>query len=98
MNGILGKKGLRSFSRSYQELFDGLLLPNVDLDKDLSDRAMQEELSKVSNTRGTVDEGKLIIARGEVVESENLKILESLKQEYESELWAANNYYFILFG
>jgi putative nucleotidyltransferase with HDIG domain len=45
-----------------------------------------------------VDEGKLIIARGEVVESENLKILESLKAEYESELWTENNFYFILFG
>ena len=37
-------------------------------------------------------------AKGEVVESENYKILESLKSEFESELWASNNYYFILSG
>ena len=98
INGILRKKGLRSFSKTYQELFNGLLLPNVNLDKKLSNRAFQEKLLKVSNTRGTVDEGKLIVAKGEVVESENYKVLDSLKQEYESELWAANNYYYILFG
>jgi len=98
INGILREKGLRNFAKPYQTLFNSVLLPNVTFDKTLSDRALQEKLSKVSNTRGTVDEGKLIVAKGEVVEADNLKILESLKQEYESELWAANNYYFILFG
>ena len=39
-----------------------------------------------------------VIARGEVVEAENLHILNSLKSEYESELWTAHNYYYILFG
>ncbi len=59
---------------------------------------MEDELSKISYTRGTVDEGKLIIAKGEVVEAENLYILNSLKAEYESELFTASNYYYILFG
>lgn len=89
---------LGNYSDRYQELFFDLIQPNVFLDENLTTQALEDELSKISHTRGTVDEGKLIIAKGEVVESDNLNILDSLKAEYESELWTAHNYYFILFG
>ncbi|SHJ11727.1 HD family phosphohydrolase [Pseudozobellia thermophila] len=95
---ILKANRLEAYTKDYKELFFDLVRPNVFYDADLSERGLQDELSKISHTRGTVDEGKLIIAKGEVVEAENLDILNSLKTEYESELWAANNYYFILFG
>ena len=71
---------------------------NAFYDKSLSENALAEELSEISFTRGDVLEGKLIIAKGEVVESENYNILNSLKQEFESELWKGANYYFILSG
>lgn len=98
VKSILGKNRLSRYETGFQELFTDLPIPNVSLDKDLSDGALADELSKISLTRGAVDVGKLIIAKGEVVDAEKLKILDSLKQEYESELWAANNYYLILFG
>ncbi len=94
----LDKKGLSAYKSQFQALFFGIVKPNVFIDKNLSHKALENELSKISYTRGSVDEGKLIIAKGEVVEAENLKILNSLKDEYASELWAANNYYFILSG
>ena len=86
------------YTRAYQSLFFNLIKPNVAYDENLSQKALDDELSKLSLTRGTIDEGKLIIAKGEVVESDNYKILESLKDEFESELWASNNYYYILAG
>ena len=95
---FLEKNELTEFEESYQQLFFDIVRPNVSYDKSLSEKGLQDELAKISTTRGAVDEGKLIIAKGEVVEAENLKILNSLKSEYESELWAAHNYYFILFG
>ena len=61
-------------------------------------KELENELASISFTRGNIEKGTLIIAKGEVVEAENHKILNSLKQEYESELWSVNNYYFILFG
>jgi hypothetical protein len=64
----------------------------------LSNKVLDDEFTKLSYTRGAVDQGKLIIAKGEIVEADDFKILESLKSEYESELWTNNNYYFILFG
>ncbi|MGB3151022.1 MAG: HDIG domain-containing metalloprotein [Maribacter sp.] len=98
VKSILSTKGLLIYEKEFQELFFDLITPNVLYDENLSQKARKEAFDNISYTRGMVDEGKLIIAKGEVVESENLKILESLKAEYESELWTANNYYFILAG
>lgn len=71
---------------------------NVFYDEAITEKALEEELSKISFTRGDVSEGRFIIAKGEVVEAENFKILNSLKEEYESELWGGNNYYYIILG
>ncbi len=71
---------------------------NVRYDKDLTERALTDELSSISFTRGDVPEGKLIIAKGEVVEDEEFNVLNSLKSQYESELWKGSNAYYILSG
>ena len=72
--------------------------PNLFYDKDLTDKALEEELNTISYTRGNVPEGKLIISKGEIVEADKFTILSSLKSQYESELWKGNNYYYILSG
>ncbi len=95
---VLSSKGLLMFINDLEELFFELIGPNVRFDDNLYRKSVEDALSKISYTRGTIDEGKLIIAKGEVVEGENLQVLESLKAEYESELWTANNYYYILIG
>lgn len=98
IEGSLKQYGLRSYQAKFDQLFFEIIKPNVSFDEELSRKELEDELSKISVTRGNVDEGKLIIVKGEVVEAENLKILNSLKEEYESELWTENNYAFILFG
>ncbi|MGX1930611.1 HD family phosphohydrolase [Flagellimonas sp. 2504JD4-2] len=75
-----------------------LLEANLAYDKALTEKALADELGRVSITRGEVSEGSLIIAKGEVVEAENFKILSSLKDEFESELWRGSNYYYIILG
>lgn len=98
IRSTLKEKGLLGLQKSYRDLFFDLIRPNVVFDQKLSKKALDDELLKISNARGTVDEGKLIIARGEVVEEENLKMVQSLKEEFQSDLWTANNFYFILAG
>jgi len=98
IKNTLDRKRLSNYNSNFQELFFDLIKINVSYDKELTDKALNTTLSKISFTRGTVDEGRKIIAKGEVVEAENLKILNSLKSEYTSELWSKNNHYFILFG
>ncbi|MDM9632480.1 HD family phosphohydrolase [Robiginitalea aurantiaca] len=95
---MVGRQGLDRYSEDFVSLMARVVRPNVRSDSELTEKEIQNKLANISSTRGNVDEGKLIIAKGEVVESENLKILESLKSEYESELWTASNSYFILAG
>ncbi len=95
---ILKSRRAGQYYSLYQELFFDIVKPNVTYDAELSQKELDDELSKIATTRGSVDEGKLIIAKGEVVEAENLVVLNSLKSVFQSELWSANNQYFILFG
>ena len=81
-----------------QSIVKNSLKANLFYDEALTESALNDELSKISYTRGEVDQGQLIIAKGEIVENEDFKILNSLKDEYESELWMGSNYYFILLG
>lgn len=74
------------------------LSPDVFYDKDLSEKATEAALSNISTTRGFIDKGKLIIAKGAVVAPDNYKVLSSLKGEYESDLWTDTNYYIVLLG
>ncbi|AZQ57737.1 HDIG domain-containing protein [Maribacter sp. MJ134] len=98
IRSVLSDRGFSVFEKEFESLFFDLITPNVSFDEELSRKSSEDALSKISYTRGTVDEGKLIIAKGEVVEGENLKVLDSLRSEYESELWTASNYYYILIG
>ena len=95
---LIREKGIVAYEEAYLPLLLRVIRPNESLDTRLTEKELENRLNNVSMTRGSVDEGKLIIAKGEVVEADNLKILESLKSEYESELWTANNAYFILAG
>lgn len=95
---ILDARGHSEHLSAFETLFFELVEPNVQRDATLTEKALNDALAGISLTRGTVDEGKLIIAKGEVVERDNLKVLDSLKAEYESELWTNNGQYFILFG
>ncbi|MCM4151220.1 HDIG domain-containing protein [Arenibacter sp. N53] len=94
----LAQSRLSVYEPSFQELFFNFIKPNVSFDNDLSNKELESEYSKISYSLGNVDEGKLIIAKGEVVEEGDLRVLDSLKSEFESELWEENNQYLILFG
>ncbi|RKR08061.1 hypothetical protein CLV91_2830 [Maribacter vaceletii] len=98
INEILSQKGLLNFEKTYQAFFNKILKPNISFDKKLSKKALEDAFSKISYTRGAIEEGDIIIAKGEVVRADNIKILDSLKGEYESELWSDTNYYFIIGG
>ncbi|MGB5188584.1 MAG: phosphohydrolase, partial [Robiginitalea sp.] len=98
IRNMAGSQGLDRYSDDYIQLLTRVVQPNVSSDRELTEKELSNKLANISTTRGNVDEGKLLIAKGEVVEAENFKILESLKSEYESELWTATNSYYILAG
>jgi putative nucleotidyltransferase with HDIG domain len=75
-----------------------LITPNVSYDEPLTAQFRSEALAGIVPIRGLVTKGTRIIAKGEVVEGEKLKILQSLQLEYESQTWTQSNTAWIILG
>lgn len=74
------------------------LEPNLFFDAQTTQKARQNALEKISLTSGVVQKGERIIFRGEVVTQEKLKILNSLKRQYESSVVNSGNRHLIILG
>ncbi|MBU2929906.1 HD family phosphohydrolase [Winogradskyella psychrotolerans] len=77
-------------------LFFDIIKPNIKLNASLTEKALEEELSRISLTRGRVEKDQLIISKGQVIEEAQYDILSSLKSEYESQVWNSANYNLVL--
>lgn len=95
---VLESKNLVSYKKEFASLFFDLVEPNLEYNKEFSSRVLQDELDKVSFTRGSVERETLIISKGEVVEGVKFQILKSLESEYESQVWNKSNYLWIVFA
>ena len=74
------------------------ILPNVKFNNKLTESSINAELKALNPNRGVIEKGGRIIAKGEVVEGDKFQILESLKSEYQSQIWSKNNYLWLLVG
>lgn len=79
-------------------LLDQSLVANVKLDSKLTESAIEAEIKALNPNRGIVEKGGRIIAKGEVVEGDKYQVLESLKAEYQSQIWSQSNYLWLLVG
>ncbi|MFY0715209.1 HDIG domain-containing protein [Seonamhaeicola sp. NFXS20] len=93
---VLNKEGLFRYKGEFTSLFFDLVEPNLTFDKSFTEKVIQEELDKISYTRGSVAKGTLIVSKGEVVEGNKYQILKSLQSEYESQVWSKSNYTWVL--
>lgn len=75
-----------------------VLKPNVSINEELTNKALDEELSKVLTTKGSVKKNSRIIAKGEEVSDYTFQVLKSLQDEYEAKIWSENNRNWIVFG
>ena len=75
-----------------------LIAPNVSYDQALTAQFRSEAVTGIVPIRGLVTKGTRVIAKGEVVEGEKLKILQSLQLEYESQTWTQSNTTWIILG
>ncbi|WP_242205241.1 HD family phosphohydrolase [Aestuariivivens insulae] len=91
-------KNLEAYKSSFVSLFFDIIEPNLSFDKSFTDKALQDEYKNISYARGSVERGTLIISKGEIVEGDKYLLLNSLKSEYESQVWSASNYNWILFA
>ena len=95
-NGALRNEHLISFLDDYS-LYD-FIKPNLQYDKETTEKVKESRLENVSITKGMVQAGERIISKGEVVDSKTFQIIESLRKEYEQKLGGSHQSSMILFG
>ncbi|MFK5958387.1 MAG: HDIG domain-containing protein [Lutibacter sp.] len=98
INSIIGAQPYTQEENSILNIIYEGLKPNVSYDKIFTEKVLQENLSKISYTKGLVSEKERIIFKGDIVEGENLMKLNSIKSEFESQVWSQSNYNWIVFG
>lgn len=94
----LSKTNLKNFKPEILEVFYNSVKPNVNFDGELTQKELDSKLRAISYTRGSIDRGTIIVSKGEIVEGEKLDILNSLKSEYEAQVWSTSSHNWILFG
>lgn len=85
-----------NFSAVFVSMFFDLIEPNLKVNKSITQNALDEELDKISRTRGNIERETLIISKGELVEGHKYDILKSLESEYESQVWSSSNYTWVV--
>ena len=85
--GILNRMNLNDY-----------LMPNVIYDEAMTTKVHQAALDEMTMTQGMVQSGQLIIARGELVTQSDFLIIESLRNEYESNPNVGKNYLVVYLG
>ena len=90
--GALSQESLRGCN------LNDYLAVNVKNDTAKNRLELQSELSQVSDNIGMVQSGQLVIDRGQSVNAEHVRILNSLKKESEQRMDPSRGYWFIFAG
>ncbi|MBU2940148.1 HDIG domain-containing protein [Lacinutrix sp. C3R15] len=98
VDNVLKDNNQNNYHTQFLALFFDIVEPNLTYNKSLTESALQEDLNNIAYTRGSIEKETLIISKGEVVEGEKYQILESLKNEYKSQVWTASNYNWVVFA
>ncbi len=79
-------------------LIQATLTHNVMFDEELTKIQKEQSLANISITRGMVQKGERIIAKGDLVTESKFQQLESIRLEFESKSGAGYNFRIILLG
>lgn len=94
----IDKAELSQYKSQLLEIFFEVLEVNVEYDEELNQKQLQSKFDQISYTRGRVTKGSKIIAKGEIIEGEKLRMLNSLKHEYESQSLESSAYFIVVTG
>ena len=75
-----------------------VIKPNVSLNTKLTQTAIDDEVNAMNPNKGIIEKSGRIIAKGELVDTDAYQILDSLKAEYQSQVWTKSNYLWLLVG
>ena len=74
------------------------LTENIIYNEEINDKILKEKLENISDYRGMVRSGEVIVDRGRLVDQEIYNVLESLKNEYDRRLGILGNKYIVSLG
>lgn len=80
-----------------QVAFYNFIKPDLLYDAQTSDAVKSNIINEISINRGMIQEGELIISRGEIVNDSKFTVLESLRREYEKKLGVYDRW-LVIFG
>ena len=95
ISSLVSSESLRGYIRS---LLLRSVSANVTYNSKLTEAAIASEIDAINPNQGFIDKGGRIIAKGEVVEGDTLRILNSLKEEYASQVWGESNRIWLIVG
>lgn len=98
LNQRIDESQLQLFREELIGLFFDTVRPNVTYNETLTQNELESKYDQISYTRGNIERGTIIVAKGEVVEGDKLQVLNSLKAEYESQVWSEANYNWMILG
>ncbi|MDF1518716.1 MAG: HDIG domain-containing protein, partial [Lutibacter sp.] len=98
LNTKFGKQPFSKEEKSVLNIISNELKPNVTFDENFTQKAYEQNLRHISYTKGLVAEKERIIFKGDIVEGEKLEKLNSLKSEFDSQVWSKSNSNWILLG
>jgi len=98
LNSKIDESDFLSSRNDLLEVFFEVFKINVKFDKALNKNQIQSKFDQISYTRGRVSKGSKIIAKGETIEGEKLRMLRSLKNEYESQSLESSAFVVVVTG
>lgn len=91
-------ESLPEISEVMLQIIVTVVKPNLTFNAALTEASVQELLGDINPNIGVVEKGARIIAKGEVVEGEKFDKLNSLREQFQSQVWSQSNYNWLVFG
>ena len=91
-------ESLPEISEVMRQIIATVVKPNLTFNAALTEASVQELLADINPNIGVVEKGARIIAKGEVVEGEKFDKLNSLREQFQSQVWSQSNYNWLVFG
>jgi cyclic-di-AMP phosphodiesterase PgpH len=79
-------------------LLENLITHNILYDEQTTITVLNQQLENISLTRGKVQQGERIIAKGELIDQEKYRLLESYRLEYLAQTGGTYNYLMLIIG
>ena len=102
LSGIIKQRSRTTATEDILNLMEQLLQRtvqgNVTYNAQYTEDLLESAIQDINPNQGVIEKGTRIIGKGEVVEGNTYRILNSLEARYESAIWSQSNYYWVVFG